>query len=1387
MKKIINLAFLFSVIFSLAACGGGKNSDAGGSTSIQSAVSSSSTDSKSSSSSVESKSSANNSSSESKSSINNSSSPTTNAFHAYVIDDYVIGATVKFYDATTNALIGEATTGANGEVTFDLPPDTNATVAVTGGLIDADGDPTTTADQTPFSETIRGMALPEYSTKTLILGGATTGLMNFVGNDSIKYRNLITELNSITPIFIDEKKQNSQIRTVLSVQRSMGFMQLIEEVTDDGKINGSLNISESSVKVIADTVTRAENFSVKDPQLFACIEEAIGKQNPSLADIKDLTELVCAHRYIYSLDGIETLSNLTSLVVRDNAITSVLPLVNMDSLTYIDLASNRISSVTDLLKTKYTDEATFNIDDNCIDNFPTIHNVEFFFASKQRASCNKVVRDPVMFNPQRLTPEKFFVSYRIPTSATCTLEYTNEITIPLLCDSKIHRLEVAATKADDKEEFVRLQINGRSYGVYKIRNALSNSSSSHSSSSSSTASLTIIPEFVPIPGKNFSMSKYETTFAQYDAYAEETGIAKPSDDFSGRGNRPVINVNWNDANAYAAWLSKKTGKSYRLPTEEEWEFATRGGTTTNYFWGDDIGVNNANCNGCGSQWDGKQTAPVGSFKANSFGLFDMHGNVYEWTSSCWLENFCDTRVLRDASWDAPPSNLHSDFRTGFTFTMRSKHFGFRLVQDTTGINLNSEPTNTVTVFTSLKLWATNAWEGITNVIWSFGDGLADASSSVFNGISEVVNAIFTTAGEKTITATFKDSANTTVAQRTTSITVVAASSSSSSSSAPTARLSGITPNQIIRNLTGSFDIAGTNLPTTGISVTAPTDPAAICQAPNNMRADSFGTACTFKKVGAQTLEVRKGSALIGTMSVTVKTNVTGVTWASPSTTNSGTVKFGETVTYTVAGINLLEDATMGFAVEKCGVSNTEIGNPTNTQRTFQCFFNNEAGAVAGQMAGVVKDAPNGQVLFDGWNVAVEVPVIQVTPEFVPIPGKNFSMSKYETTFAEYDAYAEETGVEKPSDSGWGRGSRPVINVNWHDAVAYAVWLSQKTGKNYRLPTEEEWEFAARAGTTTNYSWGDEIGVNNANCYGCGSPWNYTGTAPVGSFTANGFGLFDMHGNVNEWTASCYNTAPCSHRVLRGGTWSSEPTHLYSALRGYNVSTIRNYFHGFRLVQDISSSTLTPSLTVEMSEAGLLAANASKISAAGAYDFLGVSASDLNKPAIKFRDGMVIIPIPIDLGQEVTIDFYYRHDLGQNSFQRAMVFVQTDLNKAFNFDSGPADHNPIDYPFGWVAGGFLNDGRCCGEPLKNKSNLSWTRATWVISSTTGKTHLYINKVLLYETTTQPNNIDMSPFAKGKIYVGKGHQSANPIGSFYGDISDLKVYDRALTPQQISTLD
>ena len=206
----------------------------------------------------------------------------------------------------------------------------------------------------------------------------------------------------------------------------------------------------------------------------------------------------------------------------------------------------------------------------------------------------------------------------------------------------------------------------------------------------------------------------------------------------------------------------------------------------------------------------------------------------------------------------------------------------------------------------------------------------------------------------------------------------------------------------------------------------------------------------------------------------------------------------------------------------------------------------------------------------------EFPVHQVA-----IPDA-LAVGKYEVTFSDWDACVSASGCRhRPDDASWGRGDRPVINVSWDDAQEYVGWLSEETGAEYRLLSESEWEYAARAGSVTAYSWGDEIGSGRANCPICGSRW-YPQTVPVGSFGANGFGLYDVHGNVGEWVEDCwsrsYSGAPsdgdartsgeCSARVWRGGSWFEFPGFLRSANRDWGTTFSVNL--GFRVVR-----TLTP--------------------------------------------------------------------------------------------------------------------------------------------------------------------------------------------------------------------
>jgi formylglycine-generating enzyme required for sulfatase activity len=194
--------------------------------------------------------------------------------------------------------------------------------------------------------------------------------------------------------------------------------------------------------------------------------------------------------------------------------------------------------------------------------------------------------------------------------------------------------------------------------------------------------------------------------------------------------------------------------------------------------------------------------------------------------------------------------------------------------------------------------------------------------------------------------------------------------------------------------------------------------------------------------------------------------------------------------------------------------------------------------------------------------------------------KTLAVGKYEVTFAEWDACVSAGGCKhKPDDQGWGRGKRPVMNVSWDDITGdYVPWLSRTTGKTYRLLTEAEWEYAARAGSTTPFSTGLTITGDQANFDG-----QRLKTVEVGTFQANAFGLHEVHGNVGEWVQDChknnYSGAPtdgtavisgnCVMRVLRGGTWNSDPRLLRSAYRFGFAPELRNPSFGFRLARTLN--------------------------------------------------------------------------------------------------------------------------------------------------------------------------------------------------------------------------
>jgi formylglycine-generating enzyme required for sulfatase activity len=194
-----------------------------------------------------------------------------------------------------------------------------------------------------------------------------------------------------------------------------------------------------------------------------------------------------------------------------------------------------------------------------------------------------------------------------------------------------------------------------------------------------------------------AVGKYHVTHGEYARFQQETGYDRKSGcaDFAQTFRDPAVCVSWDDAEAYVAWLARKTGAPYRLLSEAEWEYAARGGTRTAFWWGDAVGQGHANCDACGSMWDNRTTSPGGTFPPNSFGLFDMAGNAWQWVEDCWRDSYadaptdaspvpppadCTRRVMRGGSWNSHPENLRVGRRLWDDPKSRTTYVGFRVAR-----------------------------------------------------------------------------------------------------------------------------------------------------------------------------------------------------------------------------------------------------------------------------------------------------------------------------------------------------------------------------------------------------------------------------------------------------------------------------------------------------------------------------------------------------------------------------------------------------------------------------------------------------------------------------------------------------------------------------------
>lgn len=556
------------------------------------------------------------------------------------------------------------------------------------------------------------------------------------------------------------------------------------------------------------------------------------------------------------------------------------------------------------------------------------------------------------------------------------------------------------------------------------------------------------PEYVPILGTDgepggapggdrpglipsaFGMTRHEITFAQYDQFCMEKARPCPGDEGWGRGERPAINLTQDDAASYADWLSKKTGRRYRLPTEAEWELAARAGTKTRYWWGEDMEPGRANCTGCGGTWDGRQTAPVGSCGPNPWGLYDTAGNVWEWTSSAPFAGSdpLSLRVIRGGAWSRDGSAAAVGHRVFNSRGFRSPNLGFRLVRE------GPPP------------------------------------------------------GRLKVTAS-------TVAR-------ISVNGRPSGEAGPERPL-------LVANLDpGDYRVEAF--------------------------ADGFASKSESYHVGANV--VTEVSMVLDSEEELAWSTCAGAATATPCQDYLKSYPHG------------------AYAAEAAGRIDRVVRE-----------------AIA---AGMVK-IPGGTFTMgcspgNGHCDSDERPAHQVKI-------KPLRMGKYEVTQGQWRA------VMGSNPSKFTGDERPVEQVSWDDIQTFLQRLNAgNPGKPYRLPSEAEWEYAARAGTNTPYWWGDQSGQGHANCAGCGSRWDNKETAPVGSFPANAFGLYDTAGNVCEWVQDCWHdtyqgsssdgkewrgTCRGDRRVLRGGSWYSYPGGLRVSYRLRLNSDYRSDYLGLRLAQD----------------------------------------------------------------------------------------------------------------------------------------------------------------------------------------------------------------------------
>ena len=657
----------------------------------------------------------------------------------------------------------------------------------------------------------------------------------------------------------------------------------------------------------------------------------------------------------------------------------------------------------------------------------------------------------------------------------------------------------------------------------------------------------------------FRIGTHEVTFDQWDACVNDGGCSHRPESRTGRGDRPVTNVGWRDIQEYLAWLGKRTGKPYRLPSEAEWEYAARAGTTTLYSFGDDISSSRAS-------YISDAPRAVGSFVPNTWGLYDMHGNVWEVLDDCWNDSYrdaptdgsawtagdCSKRVVRSGAFNDDPDKLRSANRYGDGDNVRDGVTGFRVALG--GSNPAPNYVRASGTGEVIKPEMVYIPGGDYNMGCRPGNDCQDDEQPVHR-----VNVASFEMGRYEVTFEEWD----------------ACYNDGGCSHRPDDRWGrGRMPVHNVGWRDAQEFIAWLNA-RTGHNYRLPSEAEwEYAARAGTEGAYSFGSTINTDLAQYDSNQAKQvGSFAPNPWGLyDMHGNLWEVLEDCWNENYQGAPNDGSAWTDGDCSKRVVRSGAFNDDADKLRSANRygdgdNVRDPLTGLRLARSV--NEGSSSGGVIEPDMARIAGGSFYMgcrDGNQCEPdEKPVRRVSVQA-------FEMARHELTFAEWDACVADGGCSHRPEDRWGRDRQPVINVSWRDVQEYLAWINSKTGKNYRLLSEAEWEYATRAGSESMFTFGNSISTSRAN-YDSGA-----GTKPVGSFPPNAWGLYDVHGNVWEVLDDCwnesYNGAPsdgsawmsgdCNKRVVRSGAWNDDPDKLRSANRYGDGDDVRDALTGVRL-------------------------------------------------------------------------------------------------------------------------------------------------------------------------------------------------------------------------------